>query len=77
VIGYVGSRVRDHVRNVTGREVPIVESDPVTLTSVVAEIVSNRSRAREIAAEGVAFVREVHDGTKSGQVLGGWIGSAP
>jgi hypothetical protein len=77
VVGYVGRHVRDLVRNVTGHEVPIVEADPVTLQSVITEIVADRNRAREIAAEGAVFVREVHDGTMSGQVLGGWFRSAP
>ncbi len=73
VIGYVGSQVRGHVETATGRSLPVVEADPATLGGVIAELAADRNRARGIAAEGIAFVREIHDGTRSGQVLDRWL----
>ena len=78
VLGFVGDRVRERVREATGLDVPIVEIMPTTLPDVLAEVLDQRDRARDTAALGPAFVRAVHDGRRSAGVLGGWLaGPAP
>jgi hypothetical protein len=77
VVGHVGSDVRDHVQRETGRAIPIVEADPDTLTGVVRELVNERGRGKTAAAEGVSFVKEIHDGRMSGRVLARWLGRPP
>jgi hypothetical protein len=70
VLGFVGDRVRDRVRDTTGLEVPVVEITPETLAEVLADLLADRDRARTVAAAGPGFVREVHDGRWSARVLG-------
>lgn len=69
VLGFVGDRVRERVRRHTGLEVPIVEIDPDTVADVLDDVLSHPDRAREQAAAGPGFVREVHDGRLSARVL--------
>lgn len=69
VVAYVTDPVRRHVAEATGLDVPIVEADPGTVGEVVARLVEDRDRARQIAAAGPAFVRAVHDGRYSARVL--------
>ena len=54
-----------HRRAQTGSVLPIVEADAASLTRVLVELISHRDHARDAAARGPAFVREVHDGTRS------------
>ena len=61
--------VRDRVRDATGLDVPVIEADPETLRDVVLHVARERDAARETAALGPAFVREVHDGRRSAEVL--------
>lgn len=70
VVGHVHAQVRDHVAQVTGQTVPVVEATPHTLRTLILDIVSQRERYREIAAAGPAFARAVHNGDYSAQVLG-------
>lgn len=72
VLGFVGDRVRERVRDTTGLEVPIREITPETLEDVLAETLDDRDAARRQAAAGPSFVRAVHDGRRSAQVLGTW-----
>lgn len=74
VVGHVLPSVRDHVREITGMELPILEATPDTLHDVVAEIVRNPTSAAAIAAAGPAFVRTVHSGSASARTLiADWI----
>jgi glycosyltransferase involved in cell wall biosynthesis len=73
VVSYVGSAVRDRVRSLTGREVPIVEADPDSLGSVLTDLLSDRTAAAEQAAAGPAFVAELHDGRRSAHALTDWL----
>jgi len=73
VVSYVGSAVRDQVRSLTGREVPIVEADPDSLGSVLTDLLSDRPAAAEQAAAGPAFVAELHDGRRSARALTDWL----
>jgi hypothetical protein len=73
VVSYVGSAVRDRVRSLAGREVPIVEADPDSLGSVLTDLLSDRTAAAEQAAAGPAFVAELHDGRRSASALTDWL----
>ena len=77
VVSYVGSDVRGYVRRETGRSLPIMEATPETISDVVIDLVTNRAGAREAAAEGVSFVREIHDGRVAGLTLAAWLGESP
>jgi hypothetical protein len=73
VVSYVGSAVRDRVRSLTGREVPIVEADPDSLGSVLTDLLSDRTAAAEQATAGPAFVAELHDGRRAAHALTDWL----
>ncbi len=73
VVSRVADNVRDHVREQTGRDLPIAEANPETLEQVILGLVQDRDRARALAQEGRSFVREVHDGRRSAQVLQTWL----
>ncbi|MGW6196172.1 hypothetical protein ACWF0M_08475 [Kribbella sp. NPDC055110] len=73
VVSYVGDAVRQRVRSLTGREVPIVEADPDTLGDVVTGLIADRDAAAEAAAAGPGFVAELHDGRRSAEVLRSWL----
>lgn len=75
VVSYVGESVRQRVRTLTGREVPIVEADPDTLGDVVTGLIADRDAAAERAAAGPAFVAELHDGRRSAEALTSWLSS--
>lgn len=77
VIGNVDASVRAHVEAVTGRSVPIVQADPVTLEQTLRDVVSHRAHYRAIASAGPGFVAAVHDGRLSASVLSGFLGVAP
>lgn len=65
VVSYVSPLVR---RAVEG-ELPIVEATPEDLEEVLRSVLADRDAAQATAAAGVAFVREHHDGRRSGEVL--------
>lgn len=73
VVGHVLPAVREHVREATGLEVPIVEATPDTLADVVRGLLADPDRARERGARGVEFVAHVHDGRRSAEALEGWL----
>jgi hypothetical protein len=69
VVGHVRDQVRDHVRAVTGLELPVVEATPDTIGAVLRDIVARPEHYREVAARGPMFVAAAHDGTLSAAVL--------
>ncbi|WP_052460573.1 glycosyltransferase family protein [Microbacterium gorillae] len=69
VISHVGDDVREAVRHESGRELPIVEARAVDLERVLREVVARPDRFAEIAASGVSFAGEVHDGARSARAL--------
>ena len=75
VVSYVGEAVRQRVRSLTGREVPIVEADPDTLGDVVTGLIADRDAAAERAAAGPGYVAELHDGSRSAVALTSWLTS--
>jgi hypothetical protein len=70
VVSHVSDFFRAQVERETGRRLPIVEATPATLTSVIERLLDDRDSARGVAADGLAFVGEVHDGRTSARVLG-------
>lgn len=69
VVAYLRDQVRDHVRAVSGLEVPIVQATPDTLEGVLRDIAARPEHYRAIAAQGPEFVSAVHDGAYSARVL--------
>ncbi|MFN8079440.1 MAG: hypothetical protein U0Q19_07735 [Kineosporiaceae bacterium] len=65
VIGHVADRVRERI----GEELPIVEATADTLEDVLDRVCAERDWARAQATAGVEYVRRVHDGRRSAQVL--------
>lgn len=70
VIGHVSDHARSHVREVTGLPLPVVEATIDELEILIRRILADREKFVAIAAEGVDFVRKVHDGRLSAQILG-------
>ncbi len=69
VVSFVGDVVRGRVRELTGRELPIVEATPETLVEVIEKILDDRDAARDVATAGPSYVREHHDGRRSAAAL--------
>ena len=70
VVGHVHAQVRDHVAQMTGQTVPVVEATPPLLRALILDIIADRERYQEIAAAGPEFARIVHNGDYSANVLG-------
>jgi hypothetical protein len=69
----VVAHVPEHVRARTPVPLPVLEADGATLADVVRAALADRDPARARAAEGPAYARAVHDGTRSAEVLAGWL----
>ena len=69
VVSHVGEFTRDAVRDRTGLRLPIIEARADRLDAVLRSVVAERERYRALAASGPEFVRTVHDGRRSAQVL--------
>lgn len=74
VVGAVDDDVRARVLAETGLTLPIVQADADTLDEVIRGILADPARARAAAAEGPAFVRAVHDGTRAATTLRPFLG---
>ncbi len=59
----------DHVRRRFPVAPPVIEATPLTLRSAMLDVLADREAAREIAARGPVFARELHDGRLSAAVL--------
>ncbi len=76
----VVSQVDDQVRAAVaaaGCELPVRDTAADGLEATVRDVVTDRDRARALAARGPAFVREVHDGRRSASVLLEALGLEP
>lgn len=74
VVGHVLPDVRDAVRTATGLDLPIVEADAAELEEVLRGLAADPDRVAELRRAGMGFVRQVHDGRLSAQVLRrGWL----
>ena len=74
VISHVSELVRAKAREAAGRDLPILEATPDSLEAVLLEVLAERDRARALAAQGPAFVRTLHDGDRSAEVLAEFLG---
>jgi hypothetical protein len=77
VVGHVSPQVRAHVRSVSGIDVPIVQATPDTIEDVLLAIIADPHSYGELAARGPSFVRAVHDGALSAEVLAPFLGAEP
>lgn len=68
-IGHVSDRVRKRLP----AHLPIVQATPDDLRDVLIRVVEDRDSFREVAAEGVSYVREYHDGRHSVRQLDGFL----
>lgn len=75
VVSHVSDQVRDQVRTSTGRQLPIVEVNPDTLERTVRDILAAPENYLAVAAAGVEFVQEIHDGRQSAGALGPFLTS--
>lgn len=75
-VAHVHDQVRDHVREVTGLDLPVVQATPATLRAVLSDIRERPDHYRDIAGRGPEFVRAVHDGSFSAGVLAPFLGVA-
>lgn len=69
VLGHVVDDVRQTVRELAGRELPIVEAHPDTIEAVILDLASDGALRLQIGAQGTEFVSSVHDGRLSADVL--------
>lgn len=74
VIAHVHQQVRDHVRDVTGWEIPVVSATSNDLADVLHDVRERREHYRSIARRGPAFVDAVHDGEFSARVFSSFLG---
>lgn len=73
VVSRVADRVRSHVLEKTGLELPVVEANPETLADVVRTLMTDTSAAEAIRQRSLEFVRTVHDGRLAADVLTRWV----
>lgn len=69
VMGHVNEGVRRRVRETIDLELPIVEATGASLEAVLRGIVADSVDALATAREAPAFVRVLHDGRRSAEVL--------
>ena len=69
VVGHVNERVRRTALDAAGTALPIVEATGATLEAVLRGIVADRAAAAVTAAAGAEYVRVLHDGRRSAEVL--------
>ncbi|HCS61199.1 MAG TPA: hypothetical protein DIW46_07365 [Microbacterium sp.] len=75
-IGHLDSWVRDRVKAETGHHAPLVEASPDTLEATLRVLAADEYQRGDVAQRSRAFVREVHDGRLSAEILSkNWIGA--
>lgn len=70
VVAHVAQRVRDRVPG----ELPVVEAEPEDVVAVLEQILADREAFRLVADAGRQYAQRVHDGTRSAEVLSGFLG---
>ena len=65
----VVSHVPEGCREAVGGDLPVLEATADTLVEVLRSVLADRDAARALASRGPSFVRELHDGRRSGAVL--------
>lgn len=76
VIGHVNDEVRARVREVTGRELPIVQSRYAEVGHVIRGILDDRAVAADAAMAGPAFAEEIHSGRFSAVQLADFLAAS-
>ncbi|MCE7480325.1 hypothetical protein LZG07_00025 [Microbacterium profundi] len=77
VIGHLTDRIRARVTEETGLEPPIIETTPDTIEAVLRKL-AGRDDFDSVRATGRAFIRAVHDGRRSVEVLArNWLTAPP
>ncbi|WP_194422095.1 glycosyltransferase [Microbacterium abyssi] len=76
VIGHVSSENRSRVRDLTGHELPIVESRFADVGETIMSVLGDREAHVEAARRGPAFVSAVHDGAASAAALASFLGAS-
>ncbi|MFD3405046.1 glycosyltransferase family 4 protein [Kribbella sp. NPDC058693] len=61
--------IADPVRDLLPTDLPIAEATPDDLSEVIERLVAERDSARKIADAGPGYVRDLHDGHRSVEVL--------
>lgn len=74
VVAHLHDQVRDHIRQVTGTEAPVVEATPDTIGEVLRDIAERPDHYRRIAERGPGYVDAVHNGALSARVLAPFLG---
>jgi len=69
VLTHVSEQVRDEAERRAGMPLPIPEANPENLEEVLRDIVARRDHYRSVAAQGPEFVRRLHTGDFSREVL--------
>ncbi|MEV4774298.1 glycosyltransferase [Microbacterium sp. LWH12-1.2] len=69
VLAHVTDQVRAEVERHASMPLPVVEATPDNVETVLRDIVARREHYRAIAASGPEFVRRLHDGAFSREVL--------
>ncbi|SDQ19714.1 hypothetical protein SAMN04488565_1263 [Leucobacter chromiiresistens] len=75
VVSHVPVHVRKLTHELSGLELPIVQSTAAELEDVVASIVADPGDALKRANQGPGFISHWHDGRESGHVLSQWLDS--
>jgi glycosyltransferase involved in cell wall biosynthesis len=73
VVSHVSTDVRDQVRQRTGLELPIIEATPENICETIIGLVDDADSASSVASSGPAFVRQVHDGSLSAEILAPFV----
>ncbi|QYH35614.1 glycosyltransferase [Salinibacterium sp. M195] len=73
VIAHVFDDVRAHVEDAVDRELPVIEATVDSVEEVLLAICADRDHFIQQAKKGPAFVRAVHDGRLSAEVLEGFL----
>jgi len=74
VVAHVHDQVRAHVHRAHGLHVPVVNATIDSLETVLREVIERPEHFRGVAAGGPGYVRAVHDGTASAEVLRDFLG---
>lgn len=74
VVAHLHDQVRDHIREITGLDAPIVEATPDTIGEVLRDVAARPEHYREIAQRGPDYVEAVHNGALASRVLAPFLG---
>ncbi|MFE6963813.1 hypothetical protein ACFVAJ_01790 [Agromyces sp. NPDC057679] len=76
-VAHLLPHVREHIERATGGPAPLVEATPDSLETVLRGLAADGDRRAALVSAGRDFVRLVHDGRMSAEVLrAGWIDRA-